>query len=616
MKKIMFLWLVSQTIFAQNLPSHPRILLLAGEEKAIQKTITTDPHWAKIHRVVIEESDKMLALEPLQRIQIGRRLLATSREALRRIFYLSYSYRLTSERKYLQRAEAELLAVSAFSDWNPSHFLDVGEMTMAVAIGYDWLYADLQASTKEKIREAILKKGIEPSLDSRYNTWLTASHNWNQVCNAGMTYGALAIYEDQPALAKQIIDRAVNSIKLPMQDYAPHGGYPEGYSYWGYGTSFNVLFLSAIQRALGNEFGLTQAPGFLSTATYYQALIGTSGKSFNYADAGNSRESISPAVFWFASRTQDASLLFNIKKVLQKDGTPNIGNDRILPAALVWGRSLSIEKATTPTSLVWWGQGKTPVAMLRSSWTDPNAIYVGLKAGSPSVNHAHMDVGSFVMDALGERWSMDFGMQDYESLESKGVQLWGREQNAQRWQVFRYNNFVHSTLTFNGQLQRVEGYAKIESVTTKPPFISATTDLSTLYKDEINTVQRGVAIVDQQYVIVKDEIKTLHQPATVRWVMLTPADVRIGTSGEAILTQNGKSLTLKVTLPQNITLKTWPTTPTHDYDAPNPGTTLVGFETTLPANTTQTLSVSLIPQGVVVNKDTRIPSLKDWGVRK
>jgi hypothetical protein len=36
-----------------------------------------------------------------------------------------------------------MLAAAAFSDWNPSHFLDVAEMTAALAIGYDWLYEEV-----------------------------------------------------------------------------------------------------------------------------------------------------------------------------------------------------------------------------------------------------------------------------------------------------------------------------------------------------------------------------------------------------------------------------------------------------------------------------------------
>lgn len=593
-----------------KLPDHPRIMLLKGEEKNIQKNYTSDKNWAQIHGAILSESDKMLTLPELERIQVGRRLLSVSREALRRIFFLSYAWRMTQNEPYLKRAEKELLAVSRFSDWNPTHFLDVAEMTMAVAIGYDWLYHKLPASSREIIKTAILKKGIEPSFDSKYNGWLKVTNNWNQVCNAGMSYGALALYEDNPEMAKQVIDRAIESIKLPMEDYKPDGAYPEGYGYWNYGTSFNVLFISAIQKVFGSDYGLSGSPGFLRTASYLENMAGPSGKNFNYSDSGNGL-SLSPAMFWFANRSKNYSLLYIEKQLLEK-GENSMVRNRILPAAMLWGEGVPLEKAQAPTPLLWVGQGKNPVAMMRSSWTDPNAIYVGLKAGSPSVSHGHMDIGSFVMDANGERWSMDFGMQDYESLESKGVQLWGREQNAQRWQVYRYNNFAHSTLTFNNELQRVDGHAPITGTVTKSTFLGAITDMTSVYKEAVNSAQRGVAIVNQKYVVMKDEIFTAGKETTLRWVMLTPAEVQLTGNGTAELTQNGKKLQLQVTEPAQVTLKTWPTQPSHDYDAPNPGTTLVGFEMTIPATTKTTLNVLLIPNGISVNKDTKIPSLTDW----
>lgn len=37
---------------------------------------------------------------------------------------------------------------------------------------------------------------------------------------------------------------------------------------------------------------------------------------------------------------------------------------------------------------------------MRTRW-DKTGIYVGFKLGSPYVSHGHMDVGSFVIDALG-----------------------------------------------------------------------------------------------------------------------------------------------------------------------------------------------------------------------
>lgn len=139
---------------------------------------------------------------------------------------------------------------------------------------------------------------------------------------------------------------------------------------------------------------------------------------------------------------------------------------------------------------------------MRSSWVDPNAIYLGLKGGSPFVTHGHMDAGSFLMEAAGVRWAMDFGAQPYESLESKNIDLWENTQEGTRWKIFRYYNFTHSTLTINNQLQRVDGYAPITGFSKDPLFMHATTDLSTIYSGSLAKASRGVAIVQKKYVVV------------------------------------------------------------------------------------------------------------------
>jgi hypothetical protein len=624
MNKSIFLSLFACFIFCSNilgqanhfdqnfkLPPHPRILLFKGEENGLKKTINADPVWTKMQQAIINESDNLISVAPIERIQIGRRLLDKSREALRRLFFLSYAYRTTGEQKYFERAEQELLKISGFSDWNPSHFLDVAEMTMAVAIGYDWLYDKLSPASRATIKDAILKKGLEPSLDTKYNSWLRAEHNWNQVCNAGMTYGAMAIYEDNPELARQIINRGIETIVLAMKDYGPDGAYPEGYGYWGYGTGFNVMFNSAIEKLFGKDFGLNEMPGFLKTAGYLENMTGPTGKPFNYSDAGGNG-GLHPSMFWFANKLKDPSLLWVERSYLVDRAAETHVRDRLLPAIMLWSGGTSINKIAPPKSSMWVGKGKNPVALMRTSWTDPNAIYVAMKGGSVSVNHAHMDIGSFIMDADGVRWAMDFGMQDYESLESKGIQLFGRTQNAQRWTVFRLTNLVHNTLTVNNQHQRVSGYAPIISSSPAPDFMNAVTDISEVYKGSVVKAKRGIAIINKSYVVVRDEIETLDSATTIRWTMLTPADVKIVGSNKAELSQGSKKLILQVESPAKVIMKTWSTDPPNSYDAPNPGTALVGFEVTLPANSKTALNVSLIPEKAIKKATKKIEPLSNW----
>ena len=588
---------------------HPRILLLKGEEQQIKDLINSDETWKKMHLAIIEKSTELLGKPVLERVMTGRRLLSVSREALKRIFYLSYSYRMTGDQRYLNRADAEILAVSRFDDWNPSHFLDVAEMTMAVAIGYDWLFEDLSERARLEGRSAILMKGIEESKISKNNGWLRSSNNWNQVCNAGMVFGALAIQEDYAELAEEIIDRAFESLPIAMDEYKPDGVYPEGYGYWGYGSTFNILFLSAMEKYLGTDRGLTNNNGFLNTGHFMKHMITPTGGNFTWADCGTGTN-LKPAMFWFAERTNNPSVLWSEKQFLEQSDFDGFKGIRELPAILIWGKNIPLQNITKPQDKFFAGQGANPVAMMRSDWNS-TAIFMGFKAGSPSVNHGHMDVGSFMMEADNRRWATDLGSQNYESLESLGMQIFGKTQDAERWTIFRMATYSHNVLIVDGQQQRVNGYAKIDKHSDSENFMFAVSDISGVYNGQLKSAKRGVALKNLKYTVVRDEFETLNKTTNVRWQMLTYANVELGDK-EAILTDNGKILKLKVQGPENLVMKTWSAAPPNSYDAENPGTTIVGFECEIQANTKHEFEVLLIPENALGEADFVNLKLEEW----
>jgi hypothetical protein len=407
-----------------------------------------------------------------------------------------------------------------------------------------------------------------------------------------------------------VINRAFETIPLAMHDYRPDGAYPEGYGYWGYGTSFNVAFLSAVEKALGTDRELSASPGFLKTAGFLQHMLAPSNVCYNWGDCG-ARGNLNPAMFWFAAKNNDPSLLWMERKFLETDDFSGLARQQFLPLLMIWGKDIPLDQIQPPASKVWLGQGKNPVYLMRTSWTDPDAIYLGFKAGSPSVNHAHMDVGSFIMEANGIRWVSDFGSQNYESLESKGMYIFGRTQDAERWTIFRLNNYAHSTLTINDELQRVEGYAKIDRHAEQENFMFAVSDISAVYNGQLKKAVRGTGIKDAKYIVVRDEVETAEKPAKVRWNLVTPAEVELGERG-AMLTKNGHTLYMKVQGPDNIIMKTWSTAPTNDYDAENPGTIMVGFECELPANSSQDFEVLLIPEKELHDAVFLDLSLDEW----
>ena len=525
---------------------HPRLLLAKGEEESIKKAINEEPLKLKVNDAIISEAKNMLSKPPVEHKLLGKRLLDKSREFLRRIFYLSYAYRMTGEKQYAERAEKEMLAVATFNDWNPSHFLDVAEMTSGMAIGYDWLYQYLSPNSRTIISTSIVNLGLTPSLDTEKCRWLKSTNNWNQVCNAGMTLGALAVYESNTDLANKIINRSILSIHRSMNEYAPDGAYPEGYSYWEYGTTYNILFLTAIQKAFGDDFGLSKSKGFLQTSSFMLNMTGPTGKSFNYSDTGDANGMVAPSMFWFQNKTQDKSILFSQQIYLKMRKPNDLGRDRFLPALLIWAKDVQFSNIEKPTTHVWIGQGRTPVALLHSDWNSPNDIFVGLKGGSPSTNHAHMDVGSFVIDGLGERWAMDLGGENYTAIEAQGIDLFNNTQKSPRWNVFRHSNYHHNTLTVDTTLQNVKGIAPIISSNDAPDSISATTDISSLYSPSLTSAIRTIAIINKQKVIVSDKIANSNKLSQVRWTLVTPASVSIIDDHTIELSQHSKTIRVRL----------------------------------------------------------------------
>ncbi len=577
-----------------RLADHPRLLLPKGAEKKLLKQINRDAVWKEIHTATLGEADRIITLPVNERIKTGMRLLAVSRENLRRIFILSYAYRMTGQEKYLVRAEQEMLKAASFSDWNPSHFLDVGEMTMALGVGYDWLYPALSEASRRTIREAIVEKGFKPSYDTAYNWFVDAEHNWNQVCNGGLAFGAIAVAESEPEWAQKIIDRAIDKVRLPMRHYAPDGAYPEGPGYWGYGTLFNVLLIGGLESTFGTDYGLSQMPGFMQTGTYEMQMVSPLIKHFNYMDNSYEPES-SSAPFWFYSKTQDPSVLCQQVSILQRDTAKKYLKDRVLPAMLIWGAGAPMEKAVAPQETFWAGRGNTPVCVMRSGWGDPNARFVGVKLGSPSINHGHMDVGSFVFEADGVRWAIDLGSEDYNTTETRGVDLWNMAQQSQRWDVFRYNNRSHNTLTFNDKLQRVNGSAQIIESDSATARRFVKTDLTPVYAGQVDKVERTISLVDNDYLLIEDEITAGKNYTRMRWTLMTRATPKILSDNTVMLEQDGKRCLLKIESETPIVWRFEKTPTVNTFDSPNPDVTMVVFDTDLKRGETQYVRAQLTP---------------------
>lgn len=573
---------------------HPRLYLHTGEEAAVFSMLEANPIVRKFHQRILNYCDETLSQPVSIRQMEGKRLLAVSRTVLKRVFYLSYAFRMTGNREYFKRAEAEMLAACSFSDWNPGHFLDVGEMCWGLALGYDWLYGELSAESRETIREAIVNKGLRAAGNG--SMWFYRSrNNWNQVCNGGLVCAALAICEDEPEIAREIVDNALSSIGLVLENYAPDGAYPEGYQYWNYGTTYQVLLNDALETAIGTDEGLNESLGFLNTARFVQFMTAPSGNCFNFYDANPTAYS-NIVQFWFAQKNDDPSLLYlemeNLKNPSLVFG--EYEEDRFLPLLPILASRVDLSRVRAPKQNQWYNAGVNPLYIYRSGWDSPDDVYLGVKGGIASFSHAHMDSGSFIYENAGVRWALDLGMQNYYSLESKGVDLWNMTQGSQRWQVFRIGSTSHNTLTVAGAEHNVNGKAEIVKVISGRNRHGAVVNLSETLAPYVDSALRTVTAVGSWELCVCDEITAGISDVPMRWTMCTPADVEMIAPRSFSLKKNGKEMRVEVISSCEVSLFVKDNAPVHEYDYPNEGTCRLGFDFVVPAGEKCTAMVKMV----------------------
>ena len=568
---------------------HPRLLFNDAQLAAAVAAAKSDPFRAQLHARIVTLAEAELKTAPVKHVLIGPRLLDKSRTALGRVLTCSLAFRLTGDTRFLERAKKELFTVSAFDDWNPSHFLDVAEMSTAVAIGYDWLYAALTPAERATLKAALLKHGLAlapdaynpaGAKDSRVARWVTAHHNWNQVCNGGMLAAALALAEDEPALARTVIAGARRSLPLSMAAYAPDGAYPEGPGYWGYGTTYNVIALALLESALGTDFGLSQAEAFDRTAIYRLQVQSPTGLAFNYADGGPGLGA-SPAFTWLAARfhlTQPLIQSHTLLAAAIESKKADREGDRFFGLHAVWYAGPDAAGASAPTPLDTRFRGPAELAFFRSAWNDPRALFVGFKAGHNDVNHSHLDLGSFILDADGIRWAVDLGPDDYNLPGYFDLKAGTK---APRWNYYRLNNRSHNTVTPGDSLQEYHAIAPLTAFASAPARALAVADLTSAYPKSAQKILRGVALLDRARVLVQDDLTGLKPGTPVTSRLLSDAKITLSADARtAMLVQGGRTLRAEILAPAGAKFTTAPAHPKLATERQNNGTTALTAEFT------------------------------------
>ena len=537
-------------VLDRQLLQHPRLLYTGEEVNNVTQALATEPLMEQLQQALVREAEKLLTA-PLQEYNLRdvnyvQDILWISREQVYRMITLALAYRQTGDKRYAQKAEEETVNVCNYPDWNPRHYLDVAEMTTAVAIAYDWLYDVFSPATKELVVASIKTKAIDIVL-GEYETGNSESYvkretNWNVVCNTGMVLGALAIAEQYPEEAGIVVQNAVRFVPNCMKHFAPDGVCYEGPGYWGYTNMYLSLLLKALNDNFGHDFGLSGMEGVDKTVLYYIHSTSPSGKVFNFANSGGTDPDAGPIYFFFSKHYNQPETAAFYRQILAS----RLKDER-LPRwhfflALPWfDNALFDRQAPLPKMQLY--RGINDIVVFNGNKNTPDFIYLIAKGGDPTKAHQQMDVGTFIVETNGIRWSDDLGADNY-SLPG----FWDYKPGGQRWSYFRNANFSHNTLAIDGKIQYSAGNAHVVTYDTKAAQPYATIDMTGVYVDQAKSVHRTFRLLDDTHIIVTDSVELLTPSQTLEWSMITDAAISCN-GNRATLTRDGKQLFLKINSP-------------------------------------------------------------------
>ena len=560
------------------LPEHPRLLFTGAETSEVKRLMETDPLAGELASYLKQQADSIAEAPQLpNKLDKYGALLWTSRAYVYRLGTLSLAYRLYADRKYLDAANETLVWVCSFPDWHPAHYLDTAEMTAAVAIAYDWLFAELPHATKQLVRASIYKNAIYRVLREYEKggpgSWAKRETNWNVVCNTGMVLGVLAVAEDYPQEAETILENAAKYMPNCLKLFAPDGVCYEGPAYWGYTNRYLSMYLKAVMDNGGDKGKIAELPGISRTALYQIRTLTPSGHPFYFGNAGIGHESFGGPAYFFYSKLfgQPEVAAWNRNEVAKALHGARMF-DQLFFLSLPWFDAASSKGASAVPALEVYHNKINDIVVFNGDRSKKGAVYLAAKGGLPNQAHQQMDCGTFIIESDGVLWTEDLGADDYDLPG-----FWDGKPGGQRWKYFRNNNFSHNVINIDHGLQYAAGHAFVceEHPEAKQP--SAKLDLCEVYKEKAKSAYRKFTLLDDRTMEVTDEVELLDANSKVSWVAGTKAQVEVK-GNKAHLTRNGKHFYMQIVAPAGAVFKTYPAKNTHQGEKLIEGITMLEAE--------------------------------------
>lgn len=521
-----------QKEFHQKNAGHPRVLVTSELFEDIIVRMKNDTRTKKFFDEVVREAEELLQSQPPKTPQ---RHLSTER-----LKTLCLIYQLTKEERFADRAWQEMERICSFPTWSPTEKLDMAYILKGMAIGYDWLFDFLSPAQREIVRNAILDNALLPELEVYRNPYekdvdahyILQNTNHNVSINCGLMMAATALFDECEEVCSEIIESALWALENYLPEFLEYGAGKEGVYYWYWPIESTNEIMGTLRAAFGTDYGISRTPGIEKTGYFPIYMTGATGMAFNWGN-GLPKMYISADLFHLAKILNKPELCQLRLKAMEKYDITAQAYD------LLWYSPYDSILVDLPKDGYF---ERTESVGMFSDWNDKNALSVCFKGGFNSEVHGSLNTGSFVLDALGERWAWLIGAENYAVPG-----YWDYGENGQRWTYYRMRAEGQNAMVINPSNkpdQYPPAYSKIEKFESAPHASFAIIDATPAFSDDetVTSAKRGFYMLDnRRKIMIQDEIQA--QNADYWWFMQTKAAIEIAADGKtAVLKQNGKKM--------------------------------------------------------------------------
>ena len=552
----------------------PRLIHNVAGWGYLKGQIATDPVLAKMLEALKASGEDLLQDPGLTRINGDTG--GEGPKAIYRMGLLGALHYCDGDLKWQDKGMQELIALTdkvSFRDWHPELIDNVADMVVATCLGYDWFYAALNAQQKTEIRTYLAQKGIDALIahlegepipetakgvsggqaepvKAKGGTKKAANKEDDKLppdskhmaAASALLIAAICMVDDDPAIAKKAADAGSKVFGKGLERFAPAGVWPEGLQAGEDVMDYIAMLAQSRKAAAGNDLGISLVEGIPQFGVARMHLIGPSGQTFNFGDskgAASTRPWIATWLCGVHGNPGIRAVAASGKQPVSSGYFGQVGHFLYYnPHAAGDGTADSLDYSL-PGGVI---------AATRSGW-EKEDYFIAVKGGDNADHTAQLDIGSFVLEAGGQRWGIELGV---DSERATGLEVKPGGDRTKRFELYLENTLGQNTLVIDGN-QDLEAKAKVLVGASSPEKGLAVVDMTDAYGKAAKDVHRGALVVrgTKPYAVIQDDL-VIKTSQTITWSMHTKAEIAAD-GAKATLTQGGKTLIATIVSPAGAT---------------------------------------------------------------